>query len=330
MNNHQIKPNREIKVLPILIIFIVLALLGSALLAVITPKQQEIVQTDFVTNNYDNTQSTFKKVNFSGSRITPPEKMKIYRTGANVNLSNELAQKIINGYQLEQATTAENYWFRDNYILNRNISESRYSFNLEATSNQNQVNIIVTEAVKSCLNFYLKYNLSLSLVPQEENLIYLRGNLEQYETTEELASSVYIPLTYELDGYPVFYQNESNYPFFCKVNNNYEIEKIVFKDFYYTFEAISEMNSINLDQAVKNIQNGKASIIEAKSNIAYALDLNWINEADLYEVKIEYRYDEKLKIAYPFYNFSAKITNAGGINIEATIITPAVDTAKEK
>jgi hypothetical protein len=50
----------------------------------------------------------------------------------------------------------------------------------------------------------------------------------------------------------------------------------------------------------------------------------------LYAVEIEYRYDSELKIAYPFYKFSAKLTNSAGINIEAKIITPAVASAAQK
>jgi len=49
----------------------------------------------------------------------------------------------------------------------------------------------------------------------------------------------------------------------------------------------------------------------------------------LYSVSIEYRYDEELKIAYPFYKFKAKLINSAGINIEAVIITPAVETANK-
>lgn len=330
MNNNQKKTPREIKVLPILLLFTVIALLISAFLALITPKKEKVAQTDFVTNNYDSTQSTFKKISFSGSEITLPEKMKIYKVAATLNLSDELAQKIINKYQLEETELAENYWFKDEYVLRKNTDENRYSFDLKTEENQNQVNIVSAEAIQACLNFYLKYNPELSLVAQEEDLIYLQGDVEKYQAEKDTASVLYIPLTYELDGYPVFYQNENNHPFLCRVNNNYEVERVVFKDSFYSFEPATEVDSVDLNQAIKNIQNGKASIINAESKVVEVIDLNWINEADLYSVKIEYRYDSELKIAYPFYKFQGRLTNSAGINIDAEIITPAVASATQK
>lgn len=330
MNNNNKIIKTDNKALIIIIIIIIVALIISAVLTALTPKKEKITQTSFVTDNYDRTQSNFKKVNFSGNKIVSPKKMNIYRVANALDLSSELAQKIINEYQLEEVKDATNYWFNDKFILNKNVSENRYAFDLDTKKNQNQVSVVSKEAIKSCLNFYLKYNINLPLIAQEEEIQYLRGNLEQYTAEKESASSLYIPLTYELDGYPVFYQNENNYPFFCRVNNNYQVEKVVFKDFFYYFELVFSIDSIDIDKAIKNIQDGKASIIDAKSKIVEVIDLNWINSADLYSVKIEYRYDEKLKIAYPFYRFEAKIVNSGGIDIQAEIITPAVEATKEK
>ena len=320
----------EIKIVPILIIFVVVALLISAILIVITPQKEKVIQSDFVTNNYNQTQSTFKKVVFIGEKITVPEIFKIYQTNTTINLDNALANAIIRDYQLEIHEKLENYWIKNNYVLIKNTYDGRWSFDSGLTKNENRVAIIADEAINKCFNFFSKYNIVATLTAQKDNIIYLDGNLQQEKTDPKKATSLQIPLSYELDGYPVFYQNESNYPFFCKINNNYEIERITFKENLYVFESVKEIPSINMNQAIKNIKNGKASIINAQSQIVEAIDLNWINEAELQSVSIDYRFDENLKIAYPFYKFQAKLINSAGINIQAEIITPAVVSTVQK
>jgi len=337
MNNQQSqpkqmqKPVRKIKLVPILIIVIIVALLVSAALTILTPQKDKIVQNDFVINNYNDTKSTFKNISFSGTTINIPEKFKIYQIDPNtsLDLSTKLAEKLINEYQLVARENVENYWQNGAIFLVKNTNDDRYAFNLPFAEQQNGLTIVVDEAIKTCLNFYSKYNINPPLTAQKNQLIYLNNNLEQAETEPEQATSLQIPLTYQLDGYPMFYQNENNYPFLCKVNNNYELTRVVFKSNFYTFTPIKEMDSIAIDQAIKNIKDGKASIIDAQSKIADIIDLSWINEANLYSVSIEYRYDEDLKIAYPFYKFKAKLTNSAGINIEALVITPAVETASK-
>lgn len=327
MNKNQ---KREIKIIPILIIFVIIALLISAILMAITPQKEKVVQSDFVSNNYNQTQSTFKKVSFTGGEITVPKVFKIYQANTTISLSNTLASAIIRDYQLEAHERLENYWIKDNYVLIKNTYDNRWSFDPSPKKNENRVAIVVDEAINKCFNFYSKYNVTSTLTAQKNDITYLDGNLQQEESDPKKATSLQIPLSYELDGYPVFYQNEKNYPFFCKINNNYEIERITFKENLHVFDLVKEIPSISIDQAIKNIKNGKASIINAQSKIVEAIDLNWINEAELQSISIDYRFDENLKIAYPFYKFQAKLTNSAGIDIQAELITPAVASAVQK
>lgn len=324
------KNKKEIKIIPLLIIFASVSLLISAILILITPQKETIVQNNFVNNNYNQTQTTYKKIDFSGQKIFVPEFFTIFQAKATLNLEDELANKIIREYQLEKDEKMGNYWIKDENFLIKNVFENRWSFDIGSKNESAFVPIVIEEAISQCANFYKKYNLDLSLIAQKNSILYLGGTLEQRETDQKDAVYLQIPFTYELNGFSVFYENENNYPFFCKIDHNYEVRKIVFKDSYQVFEPAREISSLSLDQAVKNIKNGVGSIIDAQSKIANVIDLNWIIEADLYAVEIEYRYDSELKIAYPFYKFSAKLTNSAGINIEAKIITPAVASAAQK
>lgn len=312
-------------------ILISVALLMALILTILTPKKEKVIANDFVVNNYDNTQSTFKKINYSGTEISVPEFFNIYQSNNSLGLAEELAQKIIINNQLVADSAIENYWLGEKSALAKNNYEKYYILNnVFDEKGESDLTIIVNEAIEVCQNFYSKYNIVLPLIVQKDSILYLDSGFEQNIVSPQRATFLQIPLTYELDGYKVFYENQNDYPFFCRVNNLYNLERVVFRDFFHEFKSFKQMPSISIDQAVGNIKKGSASIIDAQSEIAQVIDLNWINQADLYSVKIEYRYDNELKIAYPFYKFQGKLTNSAGINIDAEIITPAVVSAIEK
>lgn len=314
-----------------LLIFVAIALTTSIVLGIITPEDKTVaLKNEVVISNYDKSKSTFKKISFSGQEITLPETFAIYRATQSNSSAETLANQIINASNLVLHQNIVNYWVGENSELVKSDSEQNYTFAETMASQDNDVKIIKSHAVQTCLNFYNKYNTGLKLAVQENSIGYFDDDEEQSEVAEQDAYVLQIPLTYELDGYPVFYENEQDYPFFCKIDNTYNLRRVVFKDFFYNFETIDQMPPISIDQAINNIKNGVASIVGAESQVTYIIDLNKINEADLYSVKIDYRYDSVLKIVYPFYKFNGKLTTDEDNNIQAIIITPAVATAIEK
>lgn len=330
MNKDHKKQKYRPSFLVVVMLITGVTLLLSVIISIITPTKDRIVANDFVVNNFNDTQSTFKKVSFTGTKIVVPVNFNIYQSQNNSGLAEELVDKLIKEYGLQPDESTPNYWTGATNSLAKNNYEHYYIFSNQAEKKDNVLVIIADEAISVCQKFYSKYSLLLDLKPQKNSLLYLNTGLEQSIVSAKQATFLQIPLTYELDGYKVFYENQSDYPFFCRVNSNYELERVVFKDFFERFQALKEIPSISIDQAISNIKNGNASIIKANSKIVSAIDLNWINEAELYSVEIEYRYDGELKIAYPFYKFQTKLTNSAGINIEAELITPAVATAIDK
>lgn len=337
MNNNINSPSTKIKPAPISprrinfpLIVISLSVLGltiAGILSILTPPKEVIVANDFTIDNYDRTQSTFKKVSFSGQEIEVPEQFNIYQAQNSTGTAQELVSRLIAEYQLPVDDYKADYWHNDRYGLAKNNFENYFVFSSAVTQEKNSIPLLTQEAINACLNFYNKYELLLGLQVQDEDILHFSGGFEPTTVKPEEAMVAHIPLTYQLDGYPLYFQNHSDYPFFCRVNNYYELERVVFRDFFQTWQVARQMPAISIEQAVENIRGGQASIISAESRIITTIDLNWINEADLYSVQLEYRYDEELKTAYPFYNFKAKLINSAGINIEATIITPAVASA---
>ena len=316
-----------------LIMGTVIALIISALFKILTPKEKTLsLSNEAFTSNYNESISTFKKISFSGQEIFIPKTFTIYKVAPGNSSAERLAEQIINQNKLAVHQSISLYWVGVEFELKQSQLEQNYTLARIIDGQEKDIKIVKQEAIDACLNFYTKYNTGLKLTAQEDAILYFdkETGFQQNITEEKLAYSAQIPLTYELEGYPVFYQNENDYPFFCIVNNDYNLRKVIFKDFFYNFEAVDQLASISINQAINNIKNGTASIVSAESQIAYIIDLDLINEADLYSVAIEYRYDSELKIAYPFYKFQAKLTNSAGINIQAEIITPAVANAVEK
>lgn len=330
MNKEKIKKQNNLLIY--LGIFVAVSLIVAAIFRVLTPQEEQVLESDFVIENYDNTETTFKKVAFMGDPIEVPKSFAIFRPVTTENQADNLAKKIINKYSLVQQTNRDNYWISEDYNLINRAAENEYVFyNLTETSISSQsASIDLDKAIKNCDNFLKSYDIDLDMEAQINDVVYLGEGLEPQETTIEKAVEAQIPFTQKIDKYLVFYLNEKDFPFQCAVNRNEEIRDFVFKDLLYKFEEVKELNSISIDKAVNNISNGKASIISAKSQIAEILDLTYIQRAELNSVSIDYRFDNKLQILYPFYHFQADITNIDGLNIKAEIITPAVNTAQEQ
>lgn len=315
------------------VIIMIVAMTAAIMFSIFTPKTKKVaIKNETMITNYDKSKTTFKKIAFSGKQIALPESFSIFKIAPSNSSADTLANQIINKNKMTVHPSIPNYWTSETAELAKSDYENNYTFIETSEEQTSDIKIIKAEAVKACSNFYSKYSVDLKLIPQEDSIVYLSqgSGFEQNEVLEKDAYSAQIPLTYEVNGYPVFYESNKDYPFFCKIDNNYRLEKVVFKNFFYNFELTDQLASISIEQAIDNIKDGTASIISAESQIAHIVDLNWIDEADLYSVEIDYRYDDVLKIVYPFYKFRAKLTNSGGINIQAIIITPAIAAAKDK
>ena len=330
MNKEKIKKQNNLIIY--LGIFAATALIIASILRVLTPQEEQVLESDFVIENFDKSETTFKKVAFMGNPIEIPKSFAIYRPVTSENQADRLAEKIIRDFSLIQQENRDNYWLTEDYNLINRTAEHEYVFyNLTETNISSQsASIDLSKAIQNCDNFLKNYDIDLEMEAQTDEVVYLGEGLEPQETTIEDAIEAQIPFTQMIGEYPVFYLNEKDFPFHCAVNRNEEIRDFVFKDLLYKFEEVRELNSISIDRAINNISNGKASIISAKSQIAEILDLTYIQRAELTSVSIDYRYDNKLQILYPFYHFQADITNIDGLNIKAEIITPAVNTAQEQ
>lgn len=313
------------------LIFFSTILFIAAIIRLLTPPEKKVVESEFVTKNYDKTISSFKKVTWLDTNKTIPEKLLLYQQSNEINLVDYLVNELKNQYALVPLEKANNYWMGEEASLNFNVYDKVFVFiTFKETTIDDGPQIIKDEAIQKCLDFFKQYNLDLKLFAKTDEIIYLSSEHDHQEVSPVDADSLIIPFGYRVGDFELMQQNENNPAFSCLINKNYEVGKLVFKEKFYQFEPTLEMNTISLDQAVKNIEKGKASIIYATIGQPERLDLNWIETADLTDFEIEYRFDETTKVAYPFFKFEAAITNSSGVTMQAIIITPAVNTQAEK
>ena len=329
-DNHQEVLKKEFSFGKKAIIVFALGLLLSLLIRVLTPPEKNLVQSDFVVKNYDSTKSDFKKVAWLGTESPIPEKLSIFQQNNELDLAKYLADLLISEHNLTPMEGVENYWINENKFLMYSPLEKSFVYNTSNEISNEAPQMIIDEAIRKCTDFYRQYNLDINLSAQKKDIIYLNNDQDHGEVTLENATALQIPFIHQVGEYSLMYQNENNPPFVCRVDNNYQVIKLTFKEKFHQFEPTLELNTISLEEAINNIKDGKASIIYATTGQPERLDLSWIETADLTDFEIEYRFDETTKIAYPFFKFEATITNSSGVTMQAIIITPAVNTQAEK
>jgi len=308
-------------------ISILLALLLSLVFNLLTPQRQKVSRSEFVVTNYDNSNTTFRQVTYSGAAMELPEQLPVYQPASEQN-AEEIAQTIISNFQLTPLEKMEGYWTSTDKALIKRSLENKYALYDYAAQNASDAAtlrraISSEQAIEVCDLFFQNAS-TATLLPAVDNIEYLSLSLEPQPVSPDQAQILIIPYSHSLDSYPLYYANENDFPFYCRVTNQYQISQVVFKDFFYSFAQVGQLDSISVDQAVRNIKDGQASIISAGSKIADVFDLSWIKQAELTELKLVYRYDPDLRLAYPFYQFSGILTNNDGLNLRAIVITPAV------
>ncbi|MBT3249677.1 MAG: hypothetical protein HN846_03435 [Candidatus Pacebacteria bacterium] len=308
-------------------IFSVTLLVLSAILSVLTPQQQEIPATEFNNTNINKTTSDFSNVVFVGQKPQFPEKLSVDGV-TKIEDEDEIISKILLTYNLKPNSQSERYWTSSQGIyLHQDIYSKKYQLSLNTESAQKLSKLTTEQALDVATSEIKKIFPTLSFSPLENQIIFLKNSIEFYKkSTFEDADIINIPFSYTIDSYPLRYQKESVDPFMVMLNNEGQVVRIDFSPFFISTQTISKNFRIPIDQAVANINNNQGSIINFGMEQGTSADLSVIKSANLSSINIEYRYDEEIGFAYPFYRFSGKAEDLSGQTIQLEIITPAIET----
>lgn len=302
-----------------------LLLIISAVLRVLTPPPIPIHQSPTLTQNYDGTKTTFQNIQFTGNPPQLPTQLSIAKAAPSSLTTEKITGQFIDKFQLKPLAQPPNVWVGKDYSLTKDEGMGFFILvkNIPSTStavvNKNQ-------ALASAQSLLSTFFPNITLSPVLEKIGYLEGGTEPAPTTPEKAQTMYIPFSYKIDNYPVFYQNQREYPFEVVMNNSNEIQRLFFYPFFYTFSSLEKKAPISIQAAMQNTQNGKASVVGSRADVGGPTQMSQVSSANFTDVSLEYRVDDKSQLAYPFYRFSGSGVDARGKKISLEVITPAVQT----
>ncbi len=309
-----------------LLFFSFIGVMISSIFYVLTPKSKQIPQTSFVQTNSNLSSSQFDQIFFSGEKPDLPQAFQIFKVNYLEQNAASLAQELIAQYNLQQVNQDLEIYQNNNYSLARHKGKNEYTF-VRETSPDLETTITQQEALNTAQAF-LNSNLHLDLRPIKKDIKFFQGVFHLEETTPDKANYISIPYSYQLNSYPVLLANKNDYPFTIMISPDLKIQKFVFENLIADFSQIYTQKPLSIDRALANINDhNQGSIISyyLDQQIPQELSLAQIKAGELNSVKIEYRVDPELQIAYPFYRFSGKLTNQEDIDINAQIITPAIE-----
>jgi hypothetical protein len=310
-------------------ITVVISLMVFGLFKLITPKETIIQKTDFITTNKDQQKTNFAGITFVGSPIEPPQKLPILTIQPEYSAADTIKNNLIEQFKLVKHPKLSGLWLSDLYSLSYNELDKAYIF-FDKTYKVEDADLYITninKAISVSTNFVKGLFPNLTLEVDKTNLVYLEGIVEMHPGEKNEANAVMIPFNYMYQGVPLFVEKNRGNLLELIVNARDEVKKITFKEDIINF-APSEKNIsiINLTDAITNINNNEALILNSYSDDGLPYSISDIAYGDLETVKLEYRADLTTNIAYPFYHFYGELVNNDNKSFKAEIITPAVKT----
>lgn len=311
--------------------FIALAivlLVISAILTVLSPKSVSIPETPSYTqtNLYDEV-TTFQNIQYVGKDFSiAPAMMVATMTSSSLTFDSILTQ-FVNDFQLRALPIPPDTWNGPDYSLSKTAPLNYYNLTTNRPASSSAKAVRVNQATQTAASFLQKYLPSIQVQLVESKVNYFSDGYEPTRTTPENARVIFLPFSYQIDGTPVFYNNQREYPFEFVIDSDLHIRKFSFYPLFIQLQLLQKQKTISINQAVIHINQGKASLIgERSTNIG---DISQITSAQLSEVSVEYRSDPQSKYVYPFYRFSGDATDANGQKIHVELITPAIQTISQ-
>jgi hypothetical protein len=307
---------------------IIILLVISAILRVLTPPETPIAPSANLTENHNNSRSTFEGITFSGTKPQLPDKLTIFKIQQAPLIKDQLLSQLKSTFSLAENPADPALLIGPEYSLFISPADQSIILSKNTETEKFTHSVVKDQVLAAAQSFFQKNFPNIPAQPLEKEIAYLAAEENAQSQTEQTAAAVKIPFTYILNNYDLVYNNTTDYPFLLTVNAYNEVTKVRFyPQFFSGFTASAENKPLSVEQAVSDILNGKASIVSSYFvGDLKPLNLDTIVKGELQSVTIEYRADEAKGFVYPFYRFSGQITNNQGDVFNAEIITPAVVT----
>jgi len=317
------KPNKRWLIIGLC--FIVGGYVIASIFRFLTPIVPDLPQTELVTQNLNQTKSTFQNLVFTGEAIKVPKTFKVVPVLTN-DVSAELKNGLATAFNLVANTENDSLLSGGSYYLS--TTQPTTWLLGENTALPSTKNIPLAEAIVVATTFnssFIQNNQLQAYSPGAS--FYEADEIHFTETSADQANLVSVPFTHTIDGLPLFFENQNTFPIIYYVSGDGEVTKATINPFLFQVgEATTTTPSLSVETALANINQNQGAIISSTQSEFGELRLEEIVGGTLSEVKLEYRVDQKLGLAYPFYRFKGTVTNSNTTELAVEIITPAVAT----
>lgn len=312
-----------------LTVFAIVAVVISLVFKTITPQQAE-TQSEILTNVAD-LQTSLNNITFSGKAPQINETMNVGKVDNYQLNKNEIKQIIIDKLQLQQETGSTTTWSNNNYIFQDIPQTEQLILFQKDTPNENEQDetTFTQESVGTTIlatdTFVKEIFGTTAPTRVESQTRYKTNDLEPADTNSIAeAHAIYIPYSYQLDGYPIFLNSKNYYVATILVDAQQRIIKAEIYPYTLSVSPTRSYKTLSVSLAMSNINNNNAALVYTDSFGTNKI-LN-IASGDLTTADIQYRADISTSTVVPYYHFTGSLKDTSGNPVVGELITPAVQT----
>jgi len=254
-----------------------------------------------------------------------PETLPIITFEADSNTSETVKNLLIEEYALASSSDSNTVFLGVDYYLST-TNPQQWSFGLQT--------LVVPEgfidnaAALDVATIFVQKHFGQNWQPALASVEYYNTDGADYhESPPETANVITIPFTQNIGDFPTYYTNQRNLPILVNITSENTVQRLSFSPTLFTLSSSGpELKTTSLEDAITNINQNQAAIISSTQERFGPLDMATIIGGTLTSVSVEYRTDEELRLAYPFYHLKGVLSNQQGTALNAEVITPAVAT----
>jgi len=307
----------------------IVAITIGSLLRLLTPQPTPVPVSSFVSLNSDSSQTVFNEITYTGTEKEFPKELDVAQLQPLNTSNDELIERLTQTFSLKPSPFTSQILLGPEYSLTPGDLDNQFILTRKANSAAGK---ITYDAALPVAQTFLNTNFpNLALTPLTSEVIYSLNQPELAIVSAEEAELVQIPFTYLIDGLPLYYQKQAKLPFVITVSADAKIQRAIITPLSFTPVVQEKVSIILVAQALENINTRNlGSVISAYFNGPKKVEISSLVSGKMTDVVIEYRFDEVVGLAYPFYRFSGTAANAEGTDMKVEIITPAVLTSPVK
>lgn len=309
-----------------------LVLVVAAIIRSLTPQPLNIPAEQVIVTNTNNTNTTYDNIKYQGITPQTPTELSVANFALSSTTLDEVLSQFITTYNLTDHIN-QNYWNGKNYSLALNPLSNQFTLSksqvLSAAPNTNlpvfkkidyeQAKVMADKNISALFP-------NLQLVRTDEKTQFFRSEALHYDkVAPDQADLIEFEYNYTINDIPVYYSNRFEPTVQILVNSNYEIEKLTFFPMFISINEVSTMPVISVFDAVAQINDHNlASLIVTLQEKAGQVNWSSMKSGTLHDAKLEYRYNPKSPIIYPFYRMTGDMITTSDENVKVEVITPAV------